>query len=308
MKVQVQDPPSAEPTELETSLGSTRQDFSIDKSIKRILVPLDPSPYSLSAIRTACKIASAHGAEIFGIAVLDSEEIEASIVPAIGPYYAQMFAAVDKRISHAKKALKTCEKRFVELCEEHQVDYKLSSTEGIPVDKIMESSMFYDLLIVGLETHFHFETDTEKPGSLARLLDRSITPVLAVTDKGCVEFERALVVFDGSLSSARAMHDFAKLAAPFNMEVTVIIAQKKKSEANFLLSKASEFLSSHGIGKVTTKRAAGPIDEAVDEQRMKAFDMIVCGIYSRKTVKDFFVGSFTRTLIGRKTTPLFLSH
>lgn len=51
---------------------------------------------------------------------------------------------------------------------------------GNPAEIIFNYSMFFDLIITGLETHFNFEV-TDKPGNnLDELLNHSITPVLAV--------------------------------------------------------------------------------------------------------------------------------
>ena len=58
--------------------------------IKRILVPLDPSPYTKSSIEFAIAMAQRHGSEITGLVILDLPGIEKSIgaIPLGGSYYA----------------------------------------------------------------------------------------------------------------------------------------------------------------------------------------------------------------------------
>ena len=127
-------------------------------SMRRLLVPLDPSVYAVAAAETACQIAKLHAAQVAGVAVLDSEEIRSSIVPAYGPYYPMMIEVVKKKVDHADHIILDCLKRFKIVCEKAGVDHFETEYEGLPVQKLLDSAIFYDLVVVGLETFFHFET------------------------------------------------------------------------------------------------------------------------------------------------------
>ncbi len=283
----------------------------MENPIKRILVPLDPSLYADAATRTACQIAKKHGSEIGGVAVLDSIEITSCIVPEIGPYYPSMIDAVQKKKDHAGHILEDCMNRFADTCEKEGVKHFETEWEGLPSKKLLESSIFYDLVVIGLETFFHFETKGKNGGQgrcLSELLDRTITPVLAVPAKGLEKSERVLIAFDGSLSSARALQDFSRFAQPFDFDITVYVGGEKKREADFLLSNAEAFLGAHGHSKVKLQHEPEPIGSYLEQDDIKSFDLVVAGIHSKRIIKDFFVGSFTKKLIEMKTKPLFLSH
>ena len=282
----------------------------MEKSLKRILVPLDPSVYTSAATDTACRIAKVHGASVAGVAVLDSKEIASSVVPAVGPYYPMMVEVVQEKLEHARHVLDDCLKRFKSVCDNAEVAHFETEYEGLPAQKLLESSIFFDLVVMGLETFFHFETrkDDGKGDCLSKVLDRTVTPVLAVPAEGLEKIESALITFDGSMGSARAMQDFARLAAPYNVDVTVLVAEKEEKEAEFLLRNAEEFLSVHGFANVVTEHAKMPIESAVDDARLADCDLVVAGIHSRKYFKDYFVGSFAKDLISRNTRPLLLSH
>lgn len=283
----------------------------MEKPIKRVLVPLDPSMYADAATKTACRIAKKHDAEIAGVVVLDSSEITSSIVPNIGPYYPMMIEAVQKRKEHAGHILDDCMTRFADTCEKEGVRHFETKWEGLPVKKLLESSIFYDLVVIGLETFFHFETRRERENkgrSLDELLDQTVTPVLAVPAKGLEKFERALITFDGSLSSARALQDFSRLAQPFNFEITVFVAGKPKQEADFLLFEAKEFLRAHGLLNVTVQQESRPIESCLEPEFLDSFDLIVAGVHSKRIIRDIFVGSFAKSLIQKGTKPIFLSH
>ncbi len=89
--------------------------------IKRILVPLDPSAFAQAATETACRIARYHTAQLAGVAVLDSPEIQSSLIPAVGPYYPGVMESVQNKRHHAKDVLDDCFKRFADTCEEMNV-------------------------------------------------------------------------------------------------------------------------------------------------------------------------------------------
>lgn len=280
----------------------------MDKCLKRILVPLDPSIYAEAATETACRIAKVHGASIGGVVVLDSHEIRSRIVPSIGPYYPMMIDIVHNRTQHAQKILEDCMSRFASICEKARVKHFETEWDGLPSQKLLESSISYDLIVVGLRTFFHFETRGEKGDCLSDLLDHTITPVLGVPGAGLVGFEKALVTFDGSHASARALHDFARLASPFHFEVTVFVTEKDEREAKFLLDEAEVFLAAHQIENVKLEHESSPVESIIDDGYIDQFDLIVAGIHSKKRIKDVFVGSFTKKLIEAGSRSLLLSH
>ena len=278
-------------------------------SLKRILLPLDPSIFAEAATETACFVAKTHHAEISAVAVLDSDEIRASLIPAIGPYYPMMVDEMQKKISHADRILRECLERAATTCREAGVDHRETEYEGIPAEKLMASSIFHDLLVVGVETSFHFETRGAKGESLHRLLDHTSTPVLAVPATGMKKLERAFIAFDGSPGSARALHDFMSLAAPFAPEIVLVAAEKEPEHADFLLGNAEILLRAHGFEKVSREAAPEPVGEAFERLLGNpGADLVVLGMQSRNALRDFFVGNFTRTMIERGDVSLFLSH
>ena len=278
-------------------------------ALKRILVPLDPSAFADAATGTACFLAKIHHASVSCVAVLDSDEIRASLIPAIGPYYPLMVDEMRRKIDRADKTLRDCLERAAKTCHEAGIEHRESEYEGIPAEKLMASSIFHDLVVVGLETSFHFETRGDSGESLHRLLDHTSTPVLAVPATGMKRLERVLIAFDGSPGSARALHDFIPLAAPFDPEILVVAAEKSQEQSDFLLGNAELFLRDHGFTKVAREIAPESVGEAFSRLlKSPGADLVVLGMQSRNAIRDLFVGNFTRTMIERGNAALFLSH
>ncbi|MFZ2324421.1 MAG: hypothetical protein WAV89_12090 [Ignavibacteriaceae bacterium] len=80
----------------------------------------------------------------------------------------------------ARKDLNKILNNFAKNCNTLKIQHNVVLDIGNPAEIIFNYSMFFDLIITGLETHFNFEV-TDKPGNnLDELLNHSITPVLAV--------------------------------------------------------------------------------------------------------------------------------
>ncbi|MDF1861958.1 MAG: universal stress protein [Verrucomicrobiales bacterium] len=277
-------------------------------NIKRILVPLDASIYTEGATETACRIARTHGASVSGVAVLDSPEIRSSIVPAIGPYYPMMLDAVQEKLKHAEQVLQESLERFAKTCSDAGVKHAETEYEGIPAQKLLESSIFYDLVVSGLETSFHFETRGGRGDTIDQLLAKTATPILAVPPTGMKDPAQVVIAFDGSFGASRALRDFMLYAAPYRPDLTVISAGLEPAQSDFLLSNAARLLRAHGFDSVELVASDEEIENAIPESLRTASDLIVAGIHSRHKIKDFFVGSFTSKLIKQGDTALFLSH
>jgi len=280
-------------------------------SIRRILLPVDPSVFAEAAADTACLIAKAHRAQITAVAVLDSDEIRASLIPAIEPYYPMMVEEVQKKIHHADHTLRECLARCAATCDAAGVEHREAEYDGIPAEKLLSSAIFYDLIVTGLETSFHFETRGTRSESLEHLLDRTATPVLAVPATGLAKIERVLVAFDGSAPSARALHDFMSLATAFQPEIVLVSAGFPDEQSDFLLGNAELLLRAHGFTRVTRHAGEAEVEEVFDHLLSPeggGADLVVLGIHSGNFLKKLFVGSFAKKLIEKGDSPLFLSH
>ncbi len=277
--------------------------------IKRILTPLDISSYSDAASRRSCEVARRHTSEITGLVVLDSPGIRSSIAPADVSHWPLVQETVLRATSDAREQIGEARRRFIDLCEARGLTHRESELEGVPADKILEASVLYDLVVMGLRTFFHFETQQDPGDSLAKVLGRTVTPVLAVPESDQGEpFRKAVITWDGSFSSGRAFRDFLRFAAPYDLEISVLTAGSEADQAEILLGEASSYLGAHGIEKFETIHAETTSVEEVHDHYLKDADLVVAGIHSRQFFKDLFVGSFTNHLIEAGDRALFLSH
>ena len=274
--------------------------------IQRILVPLDPSEYTAAATHRACEIAKAHGAQVTGLAVLDTPGIRSKVAPADTILWTLVNDQVMDQTAEARAKLKEMTENFAETCCSLGVEHTESELEGVPAELILDVSALYDLVVMGLRTYYHFETQKGPGKSLSEVLDHTATPILAVpTLLPAKPIERVLIAYDGSLPASRALRDFTAFAEPYSFEITLMTAHKDDKHAEEVLQRGSTYLRSHSLNDFSALRLKSA---SIPDHTLKNTDMVVAGIHAKRRFRDLVVGSFTKDLIDRGDIAMFLSH
>jgi nucleotide-binding universal stress UspA family protein len=283
--------------------------------LKRILVPLDPSPYTDSAIELACFVAKRRDAQLTGMVVLDIPGIEKSIGPMpIGAiHYAEVLEQSKKK--EADERIKQLLESFKKKCDSAGVVHHQSEYQGSPSERILKESLYYDAIFVGMRTFFDFETEAEsfKGLSVEKILGETITPIYAVPksfhlDDIANRKLKVLIAYDGSMLSARSLQRFAQLAMPKILEITLLTSHKEKGTADYLLNSAADYLSTHSfqhIKKIWTKEH---IVDVVSKDYLKQTDLFVVGAHSKRGLFDFIIGNLTRYLLTIEKKPVIIGQ
>ena len=281
--------------------------------IKRILVPLDPSPFSNSALHLACDIAKDLDAEVTGMVILDIPGIEESIgpVPIGGIHLADKLEKEKKE--EAKQRIEELITKFKRKCGETGVRHREAERQGSPSAQILKESIYYDLLVVGLKSYFHFETSEDYGRSLDQLLKQSVTPIYGVPEK-IIDFDKAdrnisvLMAFDGSLLAARAMQRFSQLIKPDIFEITLLNSSDDKIYGDNILSRAEEYLKAHGVKNIHKVWTQTDIIKIIKDEYYEKMDAFVVGAHARENILDFLVGSLTKYLVKNAKKPVFIGQ
>jgi len=274
---------------------------------RRILLPLDGSLYADAALDRACEVASKHGAEITGVVVLNTPELldeeklpfNAHLLDLKRKGYFKRKAQVQKRIGDIVASFKAT-------CEERGVAHREAELQGIPSECILEESVYYDLIVIGMKTYFHLDPN-EKGESLDEVLDHAEVPVLTVPRIGEAKpFQNVLLAFNGSYHSARALREFVELSEPYEVKITLLISDKDEEHAAHCLQEALTYLEANGVTQVEQVRTEKDIISAIAEDYLGQVDLVVAGLHSKNVFKNFFVGSLIKHFIEEEKVPLFI--
>jgi nucleotide-binding universal stress UspA family protein len=281
--------------------------------IRRILIPLDPSPFSESALILGCNIAKVYNAEVTGMVILDIPGIENSIgpVPIGGIHLAEKLE--NEKKEEAKIRIEALLDKFKTKCTEEGVKHREAERQGSPSTQILNESIYYDLLITGLRSYFHFETSEKYGQSLDTLLKESITPIYGVPEKlpfsGIPDRKiRILIAFDGSPLAARAMQRFSYLVSPDLYEITLLNSSDNKEEGEIILSRAEEYLNSHHITDIKKIWTGDNIIKVIENEYYESMDGFVIGAHSHEGFFDFLVGSLTKFLVKSAKKSVFIGQ
>jgi nucleotide-binding universal stress UspA family protein len=279
---------------------------AIRSPIQKILVPLDLSPFAKTATETACAIAEKHQAVVEGLVVLDLPEIIGLDLPFHAWMRPEALELSQQRTIDAKQRITDALKKFSETCEQKEVAHIEAQAQGVPADCLLDAASFHDLVVLGLQTFFHFQTSDEKGDSLEKVLRAPTAPVLALPQTDQAEWQKVLIVFDGSPNASRALKEFARFAQPYDFAITILNSNEDQEQGHDCVNSAESYLRSHGLTNIQNIVTDRDIRDVIEQDCIGNYDLIVAGIHSRRFVLDAFIGSLTRMLIKDGSTPLFL--
>jgi nucleotide-binding universal stress UspA family protein len=261
----------------------------------------------------ACMVARMYDAEVTGLVILDIEGIMDSIGPIpIGGIHMAEKLEQDKK-EEAKERIESLLTMFREKCISEGVRFKEAERQGSPSEKIIEESIYYDVVVAGLRTYYNFETSDKYGASLDKLLKEAVTPVFGFPEKSPFTTNpdrkiKILVAFDGSPLAARAMQRFANLINPDLYELTILNASDKREDGEIMLDKAAEYLAAHNITDVQKKWIDGEVIDIIESKFYDSMDGFVVGAHARKGMFDFFVGSLTKYLVQKAEKAVFIGQ
>jgi nucleotide-binding universal stress UspA family protein len=281
--------------------------------IKRILVPLDPSPFSDSAVETACRIAGFWNAEVHGLVVLDVKGIEGEIgpVPLGGGHYARHLEK--HKLEEAESRISGLLSAFRKKCEERGTTHREAELQGSPGLSIIDRAGLFDLVVIGLRTFFRFETD-DKPGDeLDTLLARASTPVLGVPDtaSGWTHSDgkiRVLAAWDGSPAAASSLRQCFQVFPPDRLHLRLLQSGADRERSETSLRQARAYAEAYGAGAVETEWTSQGVVDAVRDRHADWAHVIAAGAHAKKGPFDFMVGSLTKSLIRDKKRTVLIGQ
>jgi nucleotide-binding universal stress UspA family protein len=274
---------------------------------RSILVGLDGSSQTSSAAELGIRWAKRSNALLVGLGIIDEPEIVQPVcVPPGGAAYQERRNRT--LLADARHKVDAFLQQFAIRCAEAGVSCKLLEDVGLPSEQIMLEAQRYDLIVLGQNTHFAFETQQGPDLTLQEVLRQSPRPVVAVPEKPRAG-TNVVVAYDGSLQAARALQAFQGVGAQ-GSPVHVVCALPNQVEAARCGSRAVDFLGFHGIKAelhaIGTSEKPGPV--VLKESQNLNAGLVVMGAYGRSVWKDFLFGSVTRTMLTDSNIPLFLYH
>jgi nucleotide-binding universal stress UspA family protein len=284
--------------------------------IRSALLALDGSPASDVALRMAIELvkgqtrATPDGEEpvlLVGMSILDRPTITR---PQALPLGAGAFKRDRDEALLAEADRKTREilDNFTSVCAEAGIAYDVLRAEGLPYEEIELASLSHDLILIGRDTNFHFQTSDDCCETAKRVLRDHPRPVLVVEDE-VPHGDGLIIAYDGSRAAARALHILVLMGlnlGHLNVHVVSIDQHAEHAEAN--CRKAAELLNRHHIHAQLHPVAstANPAQMLIEKATELNAQVIVMGAFGHRGLPAAFFGSTTRRMLEQSPFPLFL--
>lgn len=278
--------------------------------LRNILVGLDGSEYCESAAQVAIEIARKLGCKLYGLGVIDVPSIfDPSPGVAGSIYYKE--SADRKQYEEAKKRVSYCLRNFEENCAKAQISCEIHHSEGSPLEEFIKEASGYDVIMFGQKTYFEKEKREGPCSTLLHILKDTPRPVVVAPKNITYNSNQpAVISFDGSMPSARAMQLFTLISYDdLQKEVHLLTICDELEEGHERQSKARLYLERwYGHKPVSVVRQGKRSETILEYAREVDARIIVMGAYGKGGLKTLFFGSNTRTMLEKAECLLFLYH
>lgn len=275
--------------------------------IRSILVGLDGSAYSSAAVEVGIQWALKFDALLVGLGIIDDPTIRQ---PEPLPIGASAFKARrDEALVHAaRRTVEQFLEQFALRCADRGVSCKLLEDVGDPSEQICWEAQRYDLILLGKQTYYRFETQNGPDETLARVLQNSPRPVVTVPEQ-LGNGNSVVIAYDGSLQAARALQAFQTLGLGASRDVHIVTVDTDHAVAARHADRAMDFLGFHEIkAQRHAVLSSSPAAAIIEQSNRLEAGLLVMGAYGQSSVREFFFGSVSRSLLQENSLPLFLYH
>jgi nucleotide-binding universal stress UspA family protein len=274
--------------------------------LRTVLVALDDSPYTEVATSLAIDWGKRFGARLIGLGILDEPSITAAEPVPLG-------ASSFKR-ERDEALIADAHRRVLGFLSEFQKRSHSAGVANEAIEHIGESAATIlreahrcDVVMLGRETHFRFETQDTPDTTLARVLRGSPRPVVVVPQK-LPAGSGVVVAYGGGREVASALQTFQLLGLAGGETIHLVSVQREGWEAEAFARLASDFLDAHGAAYKLHKLQSGeePARVLLEQVRALRPRLLVMGAHGYHPLRDLFATSVTRAVLNECPVPVFI--
>jgi nucleotide-binding universal stress UspA family protein len=285
--------------------------------LRSILIGLDTSEHVEQLVELGVHWSRRFGATLVGLAIVDEPGIRAieplgpiGGTPGVNPVY---YMGYENRMEEHRQRAERLLAEFAVHCGQAGVPHEQITGIGSPHEQIAREAGARDLIVLPPRSHFQFTAQEEEPddGLLRRVLKDTPRPVVVVPESTSTTPDGPVVIaYDGSLQAERALSAFEATGLGGTGPVHVVSIDADPAEATRRAGHARQFLALHGVQAQAHAMTsdAPPAVVILEEARRLGAGLLVMGAYGQAVLREFFLGSATRSLLTECTIPMFLYH
>jgi nucleotide-binding universal stress UspA family protein len=279
-----------------------------------MLIGLDRASHVVALLELGIRWAQRFGTTLVGLAIVDEPGIRAiepawpvGGTPGVDPVY---YLGYEGQLEQIHRQSEQLLEQFATRCGAAGVAYVEVKAVGSPHEQIERCAQSCDLVVLARGSQFRFiRQDDEGDSTLRRVLKDAPRP-LVLSPMTAVQEGPAVIAYDGSLQAARALAAFQATGLGESGQVHIVSVDVSETEAIHRAERARQFLAYHRIEAVPVAvgSAADPANVILEQVHRLGAALLVMGAYGQPTLREFFIGSATRTMLKESPVPVFLYH
>lgn len=270
--------------------------------IKRILVGLGGTPFTPGAIKHAVELAVELDAELTGVTLTHAaEKVDADAALEV------LYSSRQAELQDVNQRIEKSVADFNEACRVAGLSsYKVVRETGKIFSKLIEESLYHDLIVFGLKKVLHYDFHAGSPHNLlVEFMVQGVRPLIAV-GQTYRRVSRVLIAYSGSMESAKSMKRFVDMRLFPAAAMKIVHFGDTSDTAKMLLQNAAGYCAAHDFN-VETEAFDAPIQQGLSAEidRWKA-DMVVIGISNKRVFLRKILGDTALQIISESKVPLFV--
>lgn len=269
--------------------------------IKSILVPIGHNKGAKERVAFAAQLAEKYDAHVQALHILTPAG-DMFLAMSAKDYTAQAFDRYEKDLQmEADEYHKRYEKQF----KAADIRYDWCQRQGDRLTYLNHYSRTADLTVLSQQS----AAFDDILNVTQDFVIESGMPIIAIPENGAnAEFKNILVAWDGSQQSAKAVHDAIPILMNADKVTVLTVAEDTKNfipEADICVK-----LARHGVkAEALTVSDSVPVgDRILDTAESLNIDLIVCGAWGHRRLREMIFGGVTRKLLSNQKYSIFLSH
>ena len=276
--------------------------------IKTILIPVDGSVNSATAVDYGIYIAPKLDASLSGLHVIDIYLIQGPMMTDVSatvgmPPHDGFFEAVETSL---KEKADYVLKNFEDRCRAAGVACGTKKNIGKISDTIIEEAEGADLILMAKKgEHFHLK-EGGLIGSVAEVVIRHSGKPVMVIPESFREIESMGLAYDGSAPARKALELSLNISEKAKWPITVLIISADAAKAADLSAQVED-MAQKGMADCEVIISAGrEADEILKFIAEGPVELMVMGAYGHNRLRELLLGSTTSHIIHKSPIPVLL--
>lgn len=277
--------------------------------LKSMLVSIDRSSDNTPAMDLALRWARRFDAELVGVGFIDEYSIEVAqeylfregLIPSVDP------PLIAKIQDDYRRVLE----QYASRCDEDGVSFTSTPESGLSLDRVLFEAQRHDLILMDRLKILVPGFEGPQAQNLGRILKNSPRPVVLVPPHaGRDDQNEILVAYDGSLQSARALYAATFSVLETESKVHIVSVASTRTNAAQAAEQAISFLRLHQVDAIPhpIESKDAPDSILLEQIERLGVGLAVMGAYGEPVLREFFLGSVSRTVLEESRVPVFLAH